>query len=82
MSVYPSWALLCGILGCLGAVVLLAWHTAQEQRAGRFDSLVAVVARSQSLVLFRAVAIARWTCIGVLAIAVVGLIRLYAQGAI
>ena len=73
MSAYPSWALLCGILGCLGAVVLLAWHTAQEQRAGRFDSLVAVVARSQSLVLFRAVAIARWTCIGVLAIAVVGL---------
>ena len=56
MSAYPSWALLCGILGCLGAVILLAWHTAQEQRAGRFDSLVAVVARSQSLVLFRAIA--------------------------
>jgi len=74
MSAYPSWALLCGILGCVGAVILLAWHTAQEQQAGRFDSLVAVVARSQSLVLFRAVAIARWTCIGVLAIAVVGLI--------
>jgi hypothetical protein len=33
-------------------------------------------------VLFRAVAIARWTCIGGLAVAVVGLIRLVALGAI
>jgi hypothetical protein len=82
MSAYPSWALICAILGCLGAVILLAWNTAQEQRAGRFDSLIAVVARSQSLALFRAVAIARWTCIGVLAVAVVGLIRLVALGAI
>jgi hypothetical protein len=40
------------------------------------------VARSQSLVLFRAVAIARWTCISVLGIAVIGLIRLFALGAI
>jgi hypothetical protein len=63
-------------------VALLAWNTAQEQRAGRFDSLIAVVARSQSLALFRAVAIARWACIGVLAVAVVGLIRLVALGAI
>ena len=82
MSAYPSWALVCAILGCLGAVILLALHTAQEQRAGRFDSLIAVVARSQSLVLFRAVAIARWTCIGGLAVAVVGLIRLVALAAI
>jgi hypothetical protein len=82
MSAYPSWALLCGILGCLGAVILLALHTAQEQRAGRFDSLVAVVARSQSLALFRAVAIARWACIGTLAIAALALIRVFALGAI
>ncbi|MBV8494952.1 MAG: hypothetical protein JO162_15905 [Alphaproteobacteria bacterium] len=82
MSAYPLWALVCAILGCFGAVILLAWNTAQEQRAGRFDSLIAVVARSQSLALFRAVAIARWTCIGVLAIAVVGLIRLVALGAV
>ena len=82
MSGYPSWALICAILGCLGAVILLAWNTAQEQRAGRFDSLIARVTRSQSLLLFRAVAITRWTCIGVLAIAVVGLIRLVAIGAI
>jgi len=67
MSAYPAWALICAILGCAGAVALLAWNTAQEQRAGRFDSLIAVVARSQSLALFRAVAIARWACIGVLA---------------
>jgi hypothetical protein len=32
--------------------------------------------------LFRAVAIARWACIGVLAVAVVGLIRLVALGEI
>lgn len=82
MSAYPAWALICAILGCFGAVILLAWNTAQEQRAGRFDSLIAVVARSQSLALFRAVAIARWTCIGVLAIAVVGLIRLVALGGV
>jgi hypothetical protein len=82
MSGYPSWALICAILGCLGAVILLAWNTAQEQRAGRFDSLIARVNRAQSLALFRAVAIARWTCIGVLAIAVVGLIRLVALGQI
>ena len=82
MSAYPAWTLICAILGCFGAVILLAWSTAQEQRAGRFDSLIAVVARSQSLALFRAVAIARWTCIGVLAIAVVGLIRLVALGAV
>jgi hypothetical protein len=82
MSAYPSWALLCGILGCLGAVILLALHTAQEQRAGRFDSLVAVVARSQSLALFRAVAIARWACIGTLAIATLALIRVFALGVI
>ncbi|TMK09148.1 MAG: hypothetical protein E6G69_08265 [Alphaproteobacteria bacterium] len=82
MSAYPAWALICAILGCIGAVALLAWNTAQEQRAGRFDSLIAVVARSQSLALFRAVAIARWACIGVLAVAVVGLIRLVALGAI
>src|SRR5207248_3495097 len=82
MSAYPAWALICAILGCAGAVALLAWNTAQEQRAGRFDSLIAVVARSQSLALFRAVAIARWACIGVLAVAVVGLIRLVALGAI
>ena len=81
MSAYPSWALLCGILGCFGAVILLAVHTAQEQRAGRFDSLVAVVARSQSLALFRAVAIARWACIATFAIAILGLIRLFALGA-
>ena len=74
MSAYPSWSLLCGILGCLGAVILFAVHTAQEQRAGRFDSLVAVVARSQSLALFRAIAIARWACIGGLAMAVATLI--------
>ena len=77
MSAYPAWALICAILGCIGAVALLAWNTAQEQRAGRFDSLIAVVARSQSLA-----AIARWACIGVLAVAVVGLIRLVALGAI
>ena len=53
MSGYPSWALICAILGCLGAVILLAWNTAQEQRAGRFDSLIARVTRSQSLLLFR-----------------------------
>ena len=82
MSTYPSWALLCGIVGCLGAVILLAVHTAQEQRAGRFDSLVAVVARSQSVALFRAVAIARWACIGTLAIATLALIRVFALGAI
>ncbi len=82
MAAYPSWALLCGILGCLGAVILLAVNTAQEQRAGQFNSLVAVVARTQSLALFRAIAIARWACIGALAIAVVGLIRLFALGAI
>ena len=82
MSSYPSWALACAILGCLGAVVLLAWHTAQEQRAGRFDSLVAVVVRSQSVALFRAVAIARWACIGTLAIATLALIRVFALGAI
>jgi hypothetical protein len=82
MSAYPSWALLCGILGCLGAVILFALHTAQEQRAGQFNSLVAVVARSQSLALFRAVAIARWACIGALAIATLALIRVYALGAI
>ena len=82
MSGYPTWVLICAILGCFGAVILLAWNTAQEQRAGRFDSLIAVVARSQSLALFRAVAIARWACIGVLAIAVVGLIRLVALGEI
>ena len=82
MSAYPSWALLCGILGCLGAVILLALRTAQEQRAGRFDSLVAVVARSQSLALFRAVAIARWACIGTLAIATLALIRVFALGVI
>ena len=45
MSAYPAWALICAILGCMGAVGLLAWNTAQEQRAGRFDSLIAVVAR-------------------------------------
>ena len=78
MSTYPSWALLCGIVGCLGAVVLLALNTAQEQRAGRFDSLVAVVARSQSAALFRAVAIARWACIGVFTIAIAALVRLFA----
>ena len=82
MSTYPSWALLCGIVGCLGAVVLLALNTAQEQRAGRFDSLVAVVVRSQSVALFRAVAIARWACIGTLAIATLALIRVFALGAI
>ena len=82
MSGYPSWVQICAILGCLGAVILLAWNTAQEQRAGRFDSLIARVSRAQSLALFRAVAVARWTCIGVLAIAVVGLIRLVALGAI
>ena len=80
MSAYPSWALLCGIAGCLGAVVLLAWHTAQEQRAGRFDSLVAVVARTQSLALFRAIAIARWSCISALAIATLVLLRWFALG--
>jgi hypothetical protein len=82
MSGYPSWALLCGIVGCLGAVILFAVHTAQEQRAGRFDSLVAVVARSQSLALFRAVAIARWACIAALAIATLVLLRWFALGAI
>ena len=82
MSAYPSWALLCGIVGCLGAVILFAVHTAQEQRAGRFDSLVAVVSRSQSLALFRAVAIARWACIGVFTIAIAALIRLFALGAL
>jgi len=80
MSAYPSWALLCGIVGCLGAVILLAVHTAQEQRAGRFDSLVAVVARSQSLALFRAIAIARWACIGVFPIAVAALVPLFPLG--
>jgi hypothetical protein len=80
MSAYPSWALLCGIVGCLGAVILLAVHTAQEQRAGRFDSLVAVVARSQSVALFRAIAIARWACIGALAIATLVLLRWFALG--
>ena len=49
MSAYPAWALICAILGCIGAVVLLAWNTAQEQRAGRFDSLIAVVAEPSSL---------------------------------
>jgi hypothetical protein len=82
MSGYPTWALICAILGCAGAVVLLAWNTAEEQRAGRFDSLIARVSRAHSLALFRAVAITRWTCIGVLAIGVVGLIRLVALGAI
>jgi len=82
MSAYPTWALICAILGCIGAVALLAWNTAQEQRAGRFDSLIARVTRAQSLALFRAVAIARWACIWVLAIAVVGLIRLVALGEI
>jgi hypothetical protein len=81
MSTYPSWALLCGIVGCLGAVILLAVHTAQEQRAGRFDSLVAVVARSQSVALFRAIAIARWACIATLAIATLVLLRWFALGA-
>ena len=33
MSAYPSWALICAILGCIGAVVLLAWNTAQEHTA-------------------------------------------------
>ena len=66
----------------IGAVALLAWNTAQEQRAGRFDSLIARVTSAQSLALFRAVEIARWACIGVLAIAVVGLIRLVALGEI
>ena len=80
MSAYPSWALLCGIVGCLGAVVLLALNTAQEQRAGRFDSLVAVVARTQSLALFRAIAIARWSCISALAIATLVLLRWFALG--
>ena len=82
MLAYPAWATICAILGCLGAVILLAWNTAQEQRAGRFDSFIAVVSRSQSLVLFRAVAIARWTCIGVLALAVLGLLRRLAEAAI
>jgi hypothetical protein len=82
MSAYPSWALLCGIVGCLGAVILLGVQTAQEQRAGRFDSLVAVVARSQSLALFRAIAIARWACITALAIATLVLLRWFALGAI
>jgi len=77
MSAYPPWALLCGIAGCLGAVILFALHTAQEQRAGQFNSLVAVVARSQSLALFRAIAIARWACIGTLAIAIAALVRLF-----
>src|SRR5262250_1866265 len=76
MSGYPSWVLICAILGCLGAVILLAWNTAQEQRAGRFDSLIARVNRAQSLGLFRAVAIARWTCISVLAAVIFDLIRL------
>jgi hypothetical protein len=80
VSAYPPWALLCGIVGCFGAVILFAVHTAQEQRAGRFDSLVAVVARSQSVVLFRAVAIARWACIGVFTIAIAALVRLFALG--
>ena len=55
----------------------LGVENCQEQRAGRFDSLIARVNRAQSLALFRAVAIARWTCIGVLAVAVVDLIRLF-----
>ena len=80
MSAYPPWALLCGIVGCFGAVMLFAVHTAQEQRAGQFNSLVAVVARSQSLALFRAIAIVRWACIGVFAIAIAALVRLFALG--
>ena len=80
MSTYPSWALLCGIVGCLGAVILLAVNTAQEQRAGQFNSLVAVVARTQSLALFRAIAIARWSCISALAIATLVLLRWFALG--
>ena len=81
MSTYPSWALLCGIVGCLGAVILLAVNTAQEQRAGQFNSLVAVVARTQSLALFRAIAVARWSCIGAFAIATLVLLRWFALGA-
>ena len=80
MSTYPSWVLLCGIVGCLGAVILLAVSTAQEQRAGQFNSLVAVVARTQSLALFRAIAIARWSCISALAIATLVLLRWFALG--
>jgi len=68
---------ICAILAGIGTVILLAWRTAQEQRAGRFDSLIARVNRAQSLALFRAVAIARWTCIGVLAVVIFDLIRLF-----
>ena len=73
----PPWSLTCAILSCIGVVILLALRTAEEQRAGRFDSLIARVNRSESLALFRAVAIARWICIGVLAVVVFDLIRLF-----